>query len=103
MLINLNKTESSIIVSKKRPAIVVSNGDATRVSPILQVVPLTTSSKKPNIPTHVHFKRKGVDNIALCEQVTTVPINEIEPTEDWITITTMDKVKVGLRKVFDIK
>lgn len=103
VLINLNKSNSSILISKKRPAIVVSNLDATRVSPILQIVPLTTQIKQ-NLPTHVVFKRNNdTKNTALCEQIMTVEKHELEPTDEWVNNAVLKKVKKGLKAVFDIE
>ena len=102
VLVNLNKDKSSVIISKKRPAIIVSNNDTTRTSSLLHVVPLTTSLSKHYSPTHVKFKRNNIQNIALCEQITAVSSNELETTNDWVSGTVLNKIKTGIRTVFDI-
>lgn len=101
VLVNLNKSKSSVIIGKKRPAIVVSNNDITRTSGLLHVVPLTTAAKHFS-PTHVKFTRNKQKNIALCEQVTTINADDLEPTDDWVTGITLNKVKERLKIVFDI-
>lgn len=101
VLVDLNKSASSIIISKKRPAIVVSNNDITRTSNLLHVVPLTTAPKYFS-PTHYKFVRNKQQNVALCEQVTTINVSDIEPTNDWVTGNTLNKVKERLKIVFDI-
>lgn len=101
VLVDLNKSASSIIISKKRPAIIISNNDITRTSSLLQVIPLTTSDKH-FVPTHVKFKRNDKQNTALCEQVTTVHVKDIEPTNDWVTGIILNKIKNRLKIVFDI-
>lgn len=102
VLVNLNKNNSSVIISKKRPAIIVSNNDTTRTSSLLHVVPLTTSTVKHYSPTHVKFKRNNTQNIALCEQVTTVSSTEIETTNDWVSDNVLNKIKDRIKTVFDI-
>lgn len=101
VLVNLNKNNSSVIISKKRPAIVVSNNDITRTSTLLHVVPLTTAEKHFS-PTHVKFKRNDTQNIALCEQVTTVNSKDLEYTTDWVSGNVLNKIKTSLKTVFDI-
>ena len=102
VLVNLNKNNSSVIISKKRPAIIVSNNDTTRTSSLLHVVPLTTSTVKHYSPTHVKFKRNDTQNIALCEQVTTVNSKDLEYTTDWVSGNVLNKIKTSLKTVFDI-
>ncbi len=101
VLVDLNKKASSVAISKKRPAIVVSNNDITRTSTLLHVVPLTTAEKHFS-PTHVKFKRNDTQNIALCEQVTTVNSKDLEYTTDWVSGNVLNKIKTSLKTVFDI-
>ena len=103
VLVELGNDDTPYIYRKKRPAVIVSNVDATRVSPILQIVPLSTSAR-PYLPTHIEFKRRdGTRSTAVCEHVSTVPISELEATDDWVNITVMERIKEGIRKVFDIR
>ena len=95
VLVKLNKSKHSVIINKKRPAVIVSNSDITRTSQHLHVIPLTTSS-------HVKFTRNGTTNTALCEQVTCVPTQDIEKTDDWVSRLTMNRIKTCLKNVFDI-
>lgn len=97
-----NTDENTVLLKKKRPFVIISNIDATRVSPILQVVPLTTKNKKL-LPTHVKIKRSnGYYDIAICEQIMTVETKDIEETSEWINLHNMNKIKDGIRKVFDL-
>jgi len=48
------------------------------------------------------FKKNGATNTALCEQVTCVPTQDIEKTDDWISRLTMNRIKTCLKNVFDI-
>ena len=65
---------------KRKPAIIVSNNVANEHAPIVTVVPLTTKIKKIGLPCHVAFKNNfGKFNMALCEQIHTVPVKDIEP------------------------
>ena len=54
-----------------RPAVVFSNNIGNKYSPNVVVLPLTTSLKKPNQPTHVILKAKSCglryDSMVLCE------------------------------------
>lgn len=55
-----------------RPVVIISNERCNRHSPVLTIVPLTSSVRKPKLPTHVSVCRLDIgteqDSIALCEQ-----------------------------------
>ena len=102
VLVKLNKSKHSVIINKKRPAVIVSNSDITRTSQHLHVIPLTTSNNKNHYSSHVKFTRNGTTNTALCEQVTCVPTQDIEKTDDWVSRLTMNRIKTCLKNVFDI-
>ncbi|PIH61535.1 type II toxin-antitoxin system PemK/MazF family toxin [Paenibacillus sp. LK1] len=59
-----------------RPCVVISNDMGNKYSPVVIVVPLTSSKLKKRMPTHVFVDANecGVfnDSTALCEQVLTV-------------------------------
>lgn len=55
-----------------RPIIVVSNDKANKYSPLISVVPLTSSLKRADIPTHTVIHSFGHVSMALCEQVMTI-------------------------------
>ena len=58
-----------------RPCLIVQNDRGNTHSPTTQIVPLTTQSKKSNLPTHVLISKScGLDtsSIALVEQLRTV-------------------------------
>lgn len=64
-----------------RPVVVVQNNTGNKFSPNTIVVPLTSENKK-DMPTHskfvIHYAdQKDVNNIALCEALTTIPISSI--------------------------
>ena len=54
-----------------RPCIIVSNDVCNKFSERVNVVPLTTASKKPMI-THCIISSSKVTSTALCENITTV-------------------------------
>lgn len=59
-----------------RPAIVISNNKCNEVSPVIEVVYLT-SAPKHDLPTHVTIRSTGRTSIALCEQITSVSIDRL--------------------------
>lgn len=48
----------------KRPAVIVSNNVGNAVSPMVEVLPLTTKRYKSTLPTHVDFKAEEVEGLA---------------------------------------
>ena len=74
--VNLPKIDGSI-QSGTRPCIIIGNNTGNFYSPILIVVPLTSSTTKTKIPTHMWIKASKineleVDSMALAEQIMTV-------------------------------
>jgi mRNA interferase MazF len=58
-------------IGKTRPAIVVSNNTANRVLNRIQVVPLTTNTRRV-LPGETIVHLNGVPNKAMADQITTV-------------------------------
>ena len=46
-----------------RPAVIVSNNIGNKVSPMVEILPITTKRQKSNIPTHVDFCADEVDGL----------------------------------------
>ena len=85
-----------------RPCIIVSNRVACKVSPVLLVVPITSSANKTakNMPTHMDLK--GVlekDSVALFEQVLTVNRyqlhNKITNLPEKLMVQADEKLKIA--------
>lgn len=47
-----------------RPAVIVSNNIGNKVSPMVEILPLTTKRIRSNIPTHVDFSAEDVEGLA---------------------------------------
>ena len=84
------------------PCIIVSNRVACKVSPVLLVVPITSSANKTakNMPTHMELK--GVlekDSVALFEQVLTVNRyqlhNKITNLPEKLMVQADEKLKIA--------
>ena len=58
----------------ERPVIIISNNIGNLCSEIVMVIPLTTSSNKKHLPTHVKIINnvKLRNSIVLCEQILTI-------------------------------
>ena len=46
-----------------RPAVIVSNNIGNKVSPMVEILPLTTKRKNSKIPTHVDFAAQSVEGL----------------------------------------
>ena len=60
-----------------RPVVVVSNDDCNQFSGVVTVVPFSTKVKRP-YPQQVAVVLSDSVSIALCDQVTSVPVEELE-------------------------
>lgn len=71
-----------------RPGIIVSNDTGNLYSPLVNVIPLTTSRHKfaKNLPMHVKIPGNGIlrDSIALVEQMCPVPKSSIQSQRLWV-------------------
>lgn len=80
---NLGQERGNSIQVGIRPVVIVSNNRCNSHSRVISVVPLTSKvEEKKKLPTHVLLKvneQKGLkkDSLALCEQVTLLPITDI--------------------------
>jgi len=65
------------VQSGRRPGVVFQNNTGNAHSPNLVVLPLTTSLKKPGMPTHVFVPASGSglarDSVVLCENPVCIP------------------------------
>ena len=61
----------------RRPVVVVSNNTCNKVSPVVTVVPLTTSVKRP-YPQQVPIVVNHSVSIAIADQITSVPVGELD-------------------------
>ena len=66
--------KGSHVQSGRRPVVVVSNNMANAHSPVVTVVPLTSTTSKGRLPTHVLLVAEGLSSIslALCEQILSI-------------------------------
>lgn len=71
-LADLPAVPESHVQSGIRPVIVVSNNTANKYSPLISVVPLTSTLKRVDIPTHAVIHSLGLVSMVLCEQVMTI-------------------------------
>lgn len=67
------ETEGSIQAGE-RPVLIVSNDLANRYSPVINILPLTTSQTKADLPVHVAIEDCGLlgKSIVLAEQITSI-------------------------------
>ena len=90
-----NHNASGHLQTKKRPFVVVSNNLYNKHSPVINVVPLTTSRTKKDLPTHYTFEFNGRQNCALCEQVTS--INKTDIINFFGTVNGFDLAEIDKR------
>lgn len=63
---------SDTVLCKRRPCIVVSNDIQNQKSKTVNVVPITTNFKRPELPCHVIVKMINNDGMAKAEQILTI-------------------------------
>ena len=63
-----------------RPAVVIQNDIGNRHAPTVIIAPITSKTKKSNLPTHVKLTNKCLErnSVALLEQIKTIDKTRIE-------------------------
>lgn len=87
------KDEETVTGSEQeqhRPAVIVSNNECNKVSPVVEVVFLTTKYKTP-LPTHTTVKGI-IKSTALCEQIHSISVHRLGKFIRTCTVTEMHKI-----------
>lgn len=63
---------SSNILNKIRPCVIVSNDFNNEGSHTVNILPITTRIKKPNLPCHVMIDNEGENAMIKAEQIITI-------------------------------
>lgn len=69
-------TLKSSIQRPNRPAVVVSNDKCNQFSPVITIVYITLGIKK-DLPTHYEINNKDAHGTVMCEQITSIPKNQL--------------------------
>ena len=84
-----------------RPCVVVSNDSNNKFSERINVVPLTTSAKKP-LKTHCIISSSKVTSVVLCENVTTVSRKNLTIKDGTLNDFERQNVIYCLKQQFEI-
>ena len=104
-LADLPAVPESHVQSGVRPVIVVSNDTANRYSPLISIVPLPSTLKRADIPTHtvIHSRFLRYPSMALCEQIMTIDksrlmdrIGAVECLHERLAVRHCMQVQLGL-------
>lgn len=78
-----------------RPVVVVSNDQCNQSSGVVTVVPFSTKIKRP-FPQQVAVVFDGGVSIALCDQVTSIPVDELHKYVCDLQTYQMDQIDIAL-------
>ena len=87
-----------------RPVLVIQNNIGNHFSPTVIVVPVTTAHKANRLPTHATYYHKQSYGTVLCEQILTIPKENLTNKIDKLTQFEMSKINekleisIGLEK-----
>lgn len=79
-----------------RDFLVISNDTNNSFSPTCNIIPITTSTTKSDIPTHVKFNYFGKELTVLCEQIYTIHVQELYKYEYTLSDEILSKVEDAL-------
>jgi mRNA interferase MazF len=87
-----------------RPAIVVSNNQCNKHSPVIHCVPLSKQTGKFRLPTHVMIKGYGLalESIALCEQSQPIHKSKLRGYIGSAPAQMMDDIDRGIKVQFGL-
>lgn len=90
-----------------RPVLIVQNDIGNKYSPTVIGIPITTSIKRTNLPTHVPIFSSindiPKDSLILVEQIRTLDKLRLKSKIGNLDKITMDKVKEAIKRNFDIR
>lgn len=93
------------IQSGERPCVIIGNNTGNYYSPILIVIPLTSSTTKTKIPTHMWVEANDengleVNSMALAEQIMTITKTMVIKERGSIKVSELEeldeKIKISL-------
>ena len=82
----------------KRPCIIVSNNQNNKFSSTVNVVPLTRSTTKPQLPVHAAIECAGLPSVSLAENITTVSKERLYEPLGRVTEAELNRVLLTLVK-----
>lgn len=94
--VDMGSTYEGSIQGGKRPVVIVSNNKGNYYSPILLVVPITSSITKHDLPTHVEIQLR-VPSTVLCEQIFTVNKYDLISYEGMVTDEEIKEIDKALK------
>lgn len=88
-------------IEKARPGVIVSNDALNKTSDVVEVVYLTTKTKK-DLPTHAIISATGRESTVLCEQIDSVSVLRIGDYCGTCSEDEMIAIDHGLRASLDL-
>lgn len=79
----------------RRPVVIVSNDTCNKASPVVTVVPLTTSVKHP-YPQQVPIVLHDSISIAIADQITSVAVSELDTYSCTLRDFQMDQIDTAI-------
>lgn len=90
-----------------RPVLIIQNDIGNKYSPTVIGVPITTSIKRTNLPTHVPILSSSTDipkdSIILVEQMRTLDKSRLKSKIGRLDKACLNKVKEAIKKNFNIR
>lgn len=90
-----------------RPVLIVQNDIGNKYSPTVIGIPITSSIKKTNLPTHIPIYSNTIDipkdSIILVEQIRTLDKSRLKSWLGRLDKVSMNKVKEAIKKNLNIR
>ena len=83
------------VIDKTRPMIIVSSDELNACNTTLIVVPVT-SQKRSKTPVYVEFSFDRINETALCNQITTVSVDQAGEYFGSVSDEIMNQIKIGI-------
>lgn len=97
---SLPHTLGSSVQSGLRPCIIISNNTNNVHSPTVNIIPCTT--QKDSLPIHPSFSFRSRTNYAMCEQIRTIDVKDLQDYSGCIDNTTMGKIETALKQQLNL-
>jgi len=86
----------------KHPAVVISNNEQNKFSPLITILPLTSKIDKI-YPFQVANNLKGKEGVILVDQIRTIDRKRLDDKIGELSLETMDKIEKALHLTLALK
>jgi len=106
VLVNFNPQKKPEVISKVRPAIIISDSDLNNILDLVSVIALTTNLIDDALPLRIRIAKRELlqqDSDAMCEQLRSVSKSRISERVATINDKELEYLEKGIQLMLGLK